>query len=523
MAVIKMINRKTPDSPARLKKILKYICGSLKTTESLIKTWNCSPDPKDAFAQMMLTKQLYNKESGRFYVHFAQSLPNDISPEETHQIGIEMVETLQEKFFGFEIVMATHTDTDTPHNHFIINTVNSESGLKWHQSNAELNEIKEVSLDLCKAHNIQIDFEVTSTPFTTINRGEWENLKHNSSWKNEMRKSAAYCISKSSSKWDFMNRMQNFDYQTLWWENRNDVTFIHPDGFRCGSIKLDKKWTQAYFETEFASHQSSQESNWGKIKNLSDWKNDLKKYTDYSIHTARTQEELLKILHQGGYEVNWSEKRKHITINQTDEPKHKVRLTHLFSPEEWTKERLTEQFKINKNSSHSTFLNDLNKTGPKAGLYDFENGIKRLESTVIYCTQYAVSKEDFINKMNRFGFQTSWKEGGIVTFSTKLQGQKASLNSLRRNRQGDRWTIRDLEDWFARNKYYQENEPNQYSYEEDVLHDVAYAVSSLIRGIGSGDKEKHADSIHHDGLSDQARKEKAIKKSAGSMIDWEQE
>lgn len=41
--------------------------------------------------------------------------------------------------------MATHTDKDHMHNHFIVNTVNFETGEKYRQSKVELERYKEIS------------------------------------------------------------------------------------------------------------------------------------------------------------------------------------------------------------------------------------------------------------------------------------------------------------------------------------------------------------------------------------------
>ena len=52
----------------------------------------------------------------------------NLTPEEAHQIGLEFAE---KAWPGFEVVVATHTDTKCIHNHFVLNSVNAETGYKY--------------------------------------------------------------------------------------------------------------------------------------------------------------------------------------------------------------------------------------------------------------------------------------------------------------------------------------------------------------------------------------------------------
>ena len=48
------------------------------------------------------------------------------TPQQIHQIDLETAKA----FEGFEVVVATHIDRDHWDNHFVVNSVNSETGLK---------------------------------------------------------------------------------------------------------------------------------------------------------------------------------------------------------------------------------------------------------------------------------------------------------------------------------------------------------------------------------------------------------
>ena len=57
---------------AGLKAVLEYIQDAAKTKSGeLVFGWNCLKDR--AFQQMLITKDLFDKTTGRQYVHFVQS------------------------------------------------------------------------------------------------------------------------------------------------------------------------------------------------------------------------------------------------------------------------------------------------------------------------------------------------------------------------------------------------------------------------------------------------------------------
>ena len=71
---------------------------------------------------MMWIKEQYNKKDGIIAFHSYQSFEEkDISPELAHKIGIE----LANRVWGdrFQVVVATHLNTEHIHNHFVINSV----------------------------------------------------------------------------------------------------------------------------------------------------------------------------------------------------------------------------------------------------------------------------------------------------------------------------------------------------------------------------------------------------------------
>lgn len=67
---------------------------------------------------MQTVKNLYNKTTGRQYIHLVQSFSHNdnLSYDKAHKIGLE----LAKQYKGFQVLVATHTDREHVHNHLVI-------------------------------------------------------------------------------------------------------------------------------------------------------------------------------------------------------------------------------------------------------------------------------------------------------------------------------------------------------------------------------------------------------------------
>lgn len=140
MAIIEAISSK-----ANLKTIINYVTQDKKTSEKLITGKDCLAE--SSLEEMLYTKNLYHKNTGRQYIHIIQSFdPNDnLSKEKVNKAGLE----LAEKFNGFQVLVATHIDKEHLHNHLIINSVSFENGYKIQMSKKDLQDLKNYSDEIC--------------------------------------------------------------------------------------------------------------------------------------------------------------------------------------------------------------------------------------------------------------------------------------------------------------------------------------------------------------------------------------
>lgn len=112
-----------------LQDVIDYTENPSKTEERLYVTGiNVSPDI--ARDQMVMTKQQYGKMDKILAYHGYQSfLPGEVTPDQAHQIGIELARRL----WGdrFQVLVTTHLDKDHLHNHFCLNSVSFTDGYKF--------------------------------------------------------------------------------------------------------------------------------------------------------------------------------------------------------------------------------------------------------------------------------------------------------------------------------------------------------------------------------------------------------
>lgn len=149
MAVTKIVARKY-----RIDTGINYVLNGDKTEEKLLTAFQyCTPD--NAYGRMMRTKKHYGKTDGVQCYHIIQSFkPGEISPELALNIAKEFA---AEHIGGYEAVIGVHVDKDHIHSHIVFNSVERESGKKYH-SNAKsyYQQIRRISDRLCAEHGLSV-------------------------------------------------------------------------------------------------------------------------------------------------------------------------------------------------------------------------------------------------------------------------------------------------------------------------------------------------------------------------------
>ena len=234
--------------------VLRYTQQDEKTLwegRQLVTGWNCTA--QSALSEMQLTKERYRKTDGRQYYHFVQSFSeqDDLTPQEVHAIGLELA---QREFPDFEVLVATHIDTDHLHSHLIVNSVSFRNGKKLHQSTADLQAHRLANDEICAAHSL----EVLPPPQKQVKQKrmgtrEYRSAAKGESWKFRLMNAIDQCMRYVETREDFISLMEGEGYQVRWTEGRKNITYSTPEGRKCRDDRLhDRKYTKEVMEYEFS-------------------------------------------------------------------------------------------------------------------------------------------------------------------------------------------------------------------------------------------------------------------------------
>lgn len=134
--------------------IIAYAADEKKTEKQYFTTGiNC--DVENAREQFNITKLSFNKTGGIVCGHCMQSFEGyEVTPEEAHEIGVQMSKELWGDLF--QIVVATHLNTNNVHNHIVFNSVSFVDGKRFHFCTEETMRIRAVSDRICRERNLSV-------------------------------------------------------------------------------------------------------------------------------------------------------------------------------------------------------------------------------------------------------------------------------------------------------------------------------------------------------------------------------
>lgn len=260
MAIIHFINRPKSQTSDGLFFVLRYTMQDKKTvTEDGVKYVtgvNCTP--QSAYTEFNNTKRLHGKTDGRQYYHFVQSFSVDenISPETAHEIALRFAEEA-EKFRGFEIVVSTHCDRDHIHSHFVMNSVNSETGKKFHITEREIEMLMEVSDKICREYGLSvIEARPKNERAKPMSDREYRSAEKGESWKIQLEAVVSNAMKTAASRENFIRLLEAEGYKVKWTDARKNITYTTPDGKLCRDSKLHlQKFLKENMEYEFKIRQ----------------------------------------------------------------------------------------------------------------------------------------------------------------------------------------------------------------------------------------------------------------------------
>lgn len=135
--------------------VLDYAADEMKTEQCQYVTGINVNSVETAAKEFMHTKWMEGKTDGRVCFHGYQSFrEGEVDAETAHKIGVALATEL----WGdrFQVIVATHCNTDHYHSHFVINSVSEADGKKFRNSPADYRRMREVSDRLCKEYGLSV-------------------------------------------------------------------------------------------------------------------------------------------------------------------------------------------------------------------------------------------------------------------------------------------------------------------------------------------------------------------------------
>ena len=226
--------------------VLEYTADDLKTEKRMyVSSVNCQiPYAKEQF---METKRLFGQMDGRTCYHGYQSFrAGEVDADTAHRIGVALAKEL----WGdrFEVVVATHLNTDHYHNHFVINSVSRVDGRKFSNRKPDYARMREVSDRLCKEHQLSV---IKNPKGKGKSYSQWSAEKNGKpTYPSLVKADIDRAILASTTMRDFQRVMEQMGY-TFKWFKKNGQQLEHqvaiPPGAKKG-VRLDRLGEEYTFD-----------------------------------------------------------------------------------------------------------------------------------------------------------------------------------------------------------------------------------------------------------------------------------
>ena len=171
---------------------------------------NCHP--ATAREEMLAVKKRFGKETGTVAYHGYQSFaPGEATPEMAHEIGIKLAQRLWGE--KYQVVVATHLDKKSHlHNHFVVNTVSFQNGIKYHRTAKDYHDMQMISDELCREYQLS----VIEDPQYGCSKhyGEWRaEQEQRPTWRGLVRSDVDEAIRQSMTERQFFDALQKKGYE----------------------------------------------------------------------------------------------------------------------------------------------------------------------------------------------------------------------------------------------------------------------------------------------------------------------
>ena len=237
-------------SVGALSRVSAYVKQEQKTEgQRLVSGINCSPQL--SVQEFLATRRMYHKESPVYFYHYTQAFhpKENITGSAAHKLAKEFAE---KAWPGCEVLVATHTDADHIHSHFIVNAVRPDDGKMLRQGPTTLRHLRELSDELCMRYGYSVLPSQRQKKADGLSAREYRSAVKGQSWKFRLMNTIENCMRYAGSREEFIRLMESEGYQVKWTKDRKNITYTTPQGRKCRDDRLhgDKFWKKV-MEREF--------------------------------------------------------------------------------------------------------------------------------------------------------------------------------------------------------------------------------------------------------------------------------
>ena len=252
MAIISFTNYKRGQTTGCMGAVMRYTMQDKKTEfegQQLVTGINCQPE--SVYADFMTTKRLHHKTDGVLFYHMVQSFPKGeaVDPVTAHAAALKLAEYYE----GYEVLVCTHTDREHIHSHFLINSVNFDTGKKLHIAKEQLQELRQRNDQVCMEFSLPVFNPTNRKEKTkTMSIGEYHTAARGQSKKLQLMNIINDCMLHASNRAEFIALMESEGYKVRWETSRRNITYTTPSGWQCRDrLLFGDKYLKENMEYEF--------------------------------------------------------------------------------------------------------------------------------------------------------------------------------------------------------------------------------------------------------------------------------
>ena len=188
-------------SAGALHGVAGYVSQKQKTQQEdgwqLVSGQNCMPQL--AAQEFIATRQMHRKDSPVWFYHYVQSFSPDeeITGALAHQVAQEFS---QRAWPDSEVLIATHSDAEHIHTHFIVNSVCYETGKMLRQGPSTLKNLRALSDELCMKYGLSVLEKQQPKRAKGMSGREYRSAVKGESWKFRLMNTIDQCMQYASTK-----------------------------------------------------------------------------------------------------------------------------------------------------------------------------------------------------------------------------------------------------------------------------------------------------------------------------------